>query len=83
MEWRMTLLHERMKGRKEGESRGILIEQIDIIEKKIKKGFGLPEIADAMEKEAEEIRPVWEAVKAAAPEYDTEQILGMLLAGGK
>ncbi|MDO4418535.1 MAG: hypothetical protein Q4C02_09705 [Eubacteriales bacterium] len=71
MEWKMTLLNEREKGREEG----ALLQQIDIIIKKLQKGGGLPEVADAMEKDIEELRPIWEAVKAAAPEYDRDTIL--------
>ena len=87
MEWKMTLLNEREKGREEGRKEGIvegsLIEQIEMIIKKIKKDRELPEIADAMEKDVEEVRPIWEAVKAAAPEYDTEKILRVLRNAGQ
>ena len=86
MEWKMTLLNEREKGReegreegrKEGREEGALLQQIDIIIKKLQKGGGLPEAADAMEKDIEELRPIWEAVKAAAPEYDRDTILTAL-----
>ena len=38
----------------------------------------LSAIADAMEKDEETIRPIYDAVKAAAPDYDSEIILQKL-----
>ncbi len=67
MDWKMTLLNEREKG--------ALLERIDTVVKKIQKGQDLPEAAAAMEKDVEELRPIWEAVEAAAPEYDRDMIL--------
>ena len=87
MEWKMTLLNERIKGREEGLAeghekgltegiaRGSLMLQIKMITTKVKKGIDLPQIAEAMEIDADLIRPMWEAVKAAAPDYDQEKIL--------
>ena len=71
----MDLLNERTKGRDEG----VILEQLDIITKKVKKGLELPEIAEAMEKEETEIRPVWEAVKKAAPTDSMMDILRVIL----
>ena len=71
MEWKMTLLNEREKGREEG----VILDRIDTVEKKIKKGLDLQEIADAMEKDIEAIRPIWDAVREAAPTHDREEIL--------
>ena len=107
MEWKMTLLNERIKGREEGLAeghekglaeghekglaeghekglaeglaRGSLMLQIKMITTKVKKGIDLPQIAEAMEIDADLIRPMWEAVKAAAPDYDQEKILQALL----
>lgn len=87
MDWKMTLLNEREKGReegrkegreegrKEGREEGGILEQIETIIKKLQKGKDLSEAADAMEKDVEELRPIWEAVKAAAPEFDRDKIL--------
>ena len=112
MDWKMTLLNERIKGREEGReeglaeglekgreeglaegveiglaegmetgmARGSLMIQIKTIIKKVQKGLDLPEIAEAMEMDMDSIRPVWQAVKAAAPEYDQEKILEDLMA---
>ena len=95
MDWKMTLLNERIKGReegrkegreegreegrKEGREEGLLMHQIETIKKKVQKGIDLPEIAEAMEMDADAIRPVWEAVKAAAPDYDQEKILKTIM----
>ena len=76
MDWKMTLLNERVKGREEG----LLLLQIETIKKKVLKGVDLPEIAEALEMDADLIRPVWEAVKAAAPDYNEEEILKVLIA---
>ena len=74
MDWKMTLLSERSKGREEG----VLLERISTITQKVKRGVELSAIADAMEKDEETIRPIYDAVKAAAPDYDSEKILEML-----
>ena len=81
MDWKMTLLNERMKGQEEGRAEGMLLAQIRTVERKIAKGLDLPEIADAMEMDVDEIRPVWEAVKDSPPGSSREQILQMLLQG--
>ena len=74
MEWRMTLLNEREKGREEG----VLLNQIDLIIKKMRRGLELPAIAETLEVDEESIRPIYNAVKASAPDYDTDQILERL-----
>ena len=79
MDWKMTLLSERSKGREEGREEGVLLERISTITQKVKRGIELSVIADAMEKDAETIRPIYDAVKAAAPDYDSERILKKLL----
>ena len=82
MDWKMTLLNERVKGReegrKEGREEGLLLLQIETIKKKVLKGVDLPEIAEALEMDVDLIRPVWEAVKASAPDYNEEEILKVL-----
>lgn len=80
MDWKMTLLNERVKGREEGRKEGQLLLQIETIKKKVIKGVDLPEIAEALEMDADLIRPVWEAVKSAAPDYNEEEILKSLTA---
>lgn len=86
MDWKMTLLSEREKGRDEGRvegrvegrGEGIILNQIDLVVKKVKKGLSLPEIADTMEMEEAAVRPIWEAVNKAAPEYNLNTIFKLL-----
>ena len=87
MDWKMTLLSERSKGReegreegrKEGREAGTLLKEIELITKKIKRGLELPAIAAELEAEETAIRPIYDAVKASAPDYDSEKILQSLL----
>ena len=58
------------RGRAEGE---ILTKIIQII-KKVKKSKSLQTIAAELEEEEEEIKPIYEAVVASAPDYDMEEI---------
>ena len=39
----------------------------------------LPAIADVMDMDQETIRPIWETVREAAPDYDQDEILRKLL----
>lgn len=78
MDWKMTLLSEREKGRAEGRAEGTILERIDMVERKIKRGLDLPEIADAMEKDIETIRPIWDAIRETAPDYDREKIFQII-----
>ena len=94
MDWKMTLLNERIKGREEGREEGRIegreeghragfteasLPLITIIKTKVQKGADLAEIAEALDTDMDLIRPVWEAVHAAAPDYDQEKILQALL----
>ena len=79
MDWKMTLRHERNLGREEGREEGILIDRIEFITRKVKRGMNLSAIADVIEMDQETIRPVWEAVREAAPDYDQDEILRKLL----
>ena len=79
MDWKMTLRHERNLGREEGREEGILIDRIEFITRKVKRGMDLPAIADVMDMDQETIRPIWEAVREAAPDYDQDEILQKLL----
>ena len=83
MDWKMTLRHERNLGREEGREEGIeigiLITRIEMIVRRVKRGLDLPAIADALDMDQETIRPIWETVREAAPEYDQDEILRKLL----
>lgn len=69
------------EGRKEGKEEGILLQQIRLVTKKIKKGKSLPGILDDLESNEESLRPLWEAVTAEAPAYDEQRILNRLITG--
>lgn len=83
MEWKMTLLNEWTKGRAEGRAEGLaegkevgaLLKQIELITKKIRRGMELPAIAEMLEVEEESIKPIYDAVKASAPDYNSDEIL--------
>jgi len=79
MDWKMTLRHERNLGREEGIEIGILITRIEMIVRRVKRGLDLPAIADALDMDQETIRPIWEAVREAAPDYDQDEILRKVL----
>lgn len=83
MEWKMTLLNEWEKGRTEGRTEGAILNQIDFIIKKVKHGMELPAIAELLEVEEGVVRPVYDAVKAASPDYDSEIILKRILNGDR
>lgn len=61
-------------GRNEGETRK-LVEQVI---KKVKKNQTLDQIAYALEEETDTLRPVYEAVVSAAPDFDVNMICRQL-----
>ncbi len=69
----------REEGREEGRQEGRQESQIVLLIKKIKKGQNLEQIADALETSPEELKEMYEAVIAAAPEYDVKKIYQMLV----
>ena len=64
---RKTLADE---AREEGEQLKVVL----LIIKKVKKSKSLPTIASELEEEEADIRPIYDAVVASAPEYDIEEI---------
>lgn len=74
---------EGKEGREEGREAGTLLKEIELIAKKIKRGLELPAIAAEMETEEAVIRLIYDAVDASAPDYNSEQILQMLLKEGE
>ena len=87
MDWEMTLRHERAVARKEGVKEGLkegLKEGMKIGElrslsnqiiKKVEKGKSLPAIAEELESDVDTIRPIYEAVVEAAPDYNEDRIV--------
>ena len=64
--------------KEESERRGEMLNKITLIIKKVKKAKPLPTIAAELEEEEEEIKPIYEAVVASAPDYDIEEIKAKL-----
>ena len=68
---RKTLADE---AREEGEQLKVVL----LIIKKVKKSKSLPTIASELEEEEADIRPIYDAVVASAPDYDMEEIKAKL-----
>ena len=68
---RKTLADE---AREEGE----ILTKITMIIKKVKKFKSLPTIASELEEEEADIKPLYDAVVASAPDYDIEEIKAKL-----
>ena len=66
------------RGRAEGEKRGEQLTKIIQIIKKVKKSKPLPTIASELEEEEADIKPLYDAVVASAPDYDIEEIKAKL-----
>ena len=62
------------RGRAEGRLEGEIVHII----KKVKKSKLLPTIASELEEEEADIKPIYDAVIASAPEYDIEEIKAKL-----
>ena len=70
------------RGREEGRMEGRLEERLEgkiyLIIKKVKKSKPLPIIASELEEEEADIKPIYDAVVASAPDYDMEEIKAKL-----
>ena len=66
------------RGRTEGEKRGEQFKMITQIIKKVKKSKPLPTIASELEEEEADIKPIYDAVVASAPDYAIEEIKAKL-----
>ena len=76
---RKTLADEaREEGVAEGIGEGECIKVITQIIKKVKKSKTLPIIASELEEEEADIKPIYDAVIASAPDYDIEEIKAKL-----
>ena len=63
------------KGRKEGRKEGHQEELISQIIPKVQKGKDINTIASEVEKDVDNIKPLYDAVVAAVPDYDIEKIM--------
>ncbi len=70
---------QRELDRRDAREEGRQESQIVLLIKKIKKGQNLEQIADALETSPEELKEMYNAVIAAAPEYDVKKIYQMLV----
>ena len=66
------------EGIKEGIGKGETLTKITQIIKKVKKSKSLPTIASELEEEEADIKPLYDAVVASAPDYDIEEIKAKL-----
>lgn len=70
------------EGIKEGIEKGIeegeILTKINQIMKKVRKSKNLPTIALELEEEEADIKPIYDAVVASAPDYDIEEIKAKL-----
>ena len=64
----------RAEGRSEGRAEGAVERQISLVQKKIRKGKSLEEIADDLETTIEEIKPIYDAVLKYPDDTEPEQI---------
>ena len=72
---RKTLADE---AREEGVAEGETLTKITQIIKKVKKSKSLHTIASELEEEEADIKPLYDAVVASAPDYDIEEIKAKL-----
>ena len=63
------------RGEKIGLERGEEKKLLSLVIAKVKKGMGVPEIADALEEDEQIISRLVQIVNRHAPEYDPEKIL--------
>ena len=68
----------REEGVAEGIEKGETLTKITMIIKKVKKSKSLPTIASELEEEETDIKPIYDAVVASAPDYDIEEIKAKL-----
>ena len=66
------------EGIKEGIEKGETLTKIIQIIKKVRKSKFLPTIASELEEEEADIKPIYDAVVASAPDYDIEEIKAKL-----
>ena len=63
----------------EGREEGRLLERVRFMIRQIRKGRDLETAADLLDLPEEELRPVYEAVLACAPDFAEERILALLM----
>ena len=66
------------KGIEKGIEEGEILTKINQIMKKVRKSKSLPTIASELEEEEADIKPIYDAVVASAPDYNIEEIKAKL-----
>ena len=64
----------RQEGREEGKKEGEKLAKINLVIKKVKRGKPLSIIASELEEEEYDMKPMYDAVTASAPEYNIDEI---------
>ena len=64
----------RQEGREEGKKEGEKWAKINLVIKKVKRGKPLSIIASELEEEEDDMKPMYDAVTASAPEYNIDEI---------
>ena len=57
---------------------GKIESKIDLIMKKIKKGYTIEQIADVLEDSVEGIKPIYDIITSSSADYDAEQVYKIL-----
>ena len=73
--WEYNEEEHRWAIEQDAKEQGTLIERIRQITKKVNKGKSLDQIADEMEIDSADLKPLWEAVLSEAPDYDEKKIM--------
>lgn len=70
----LHLKNVRQIGYEEGCEAGETNKLISLVIKKVRKGQSLEQIADVLEEDVETLRPIYNAIIGAAPDYDVKEI---------
>ena len=70
----LHLKNVRQIGYEEGCEAGETNKLVSQVIKKVRKGQSLEQIADVLEEDVETLRPIYNAIIGAAPDYDVKEI---------
>ena len=62
----------------DGRNEGKVYQLLEQVIKKVRKNQSLSQIADDLEEDPERLRPIYETVVSAAPDYDVDMIYHQL-----
>lgn len=74
----LHLKNVRQMGVEDGRNEGKMYHLLEQVIKKVRKNQSLSQIADALEEDPERLRPIYETVISAAPDFDTDMIYNQL-----